>query len=176
MKIKIKNIYPLVLLSALLVIVSSGCNKTLIVEPDACFTTNIIDSLGEYVEAAEFEVGEEIHFVSCGLALFEVVYTGERIISKELTRPDGSDSIVFKLNSYFPDKSSAELVNYFDSKGKHLSISGETMTQAGEVREFVYSYRTEGVYEVYLEAINRNEDGVTTKATMNKEIRIVAKK
>lgn len=167
-------IQSLLILMALISVVGTGCNKALIIEPDACFTANRIDSLGEYVVADEFLEGEEIHFVSCGVALFEVIYTGRKEILKELTGPDGSDSIVWNYNSYYPDKNSPELENYFDKKGKPLSITGLPLEQAGEFREASYKYSDEGEYEVYLEAINRNEEGITSRATSMKLIKIIA--
>jgi hypothetical protein len=156
-------------------IILLSCNKALIVKPDACFTTNRTDSLGDYVESDEFEVGEPVYFVSCGIALFEVIYTGVRNIRSELQRQDGSDSILFDLNSYFPDKSSPDLNNYFNKDGTPLTIVGLPLTLSGEFREASYKYAAEGEYEVYLEAINRDEEGTKTKATSMKIITIVPK-
>lgn len=161
----------MIMISTLLV----ACNKSLIVTPDACFTTNTMDTLGNYVESEEFEVGEPVYFVSCGIALFEVMYTGVRKIRSELQRPDGSDSILFDYNSYFPDKTSPDLNNYFNKNGTPLTIVGQPFTLTGEYRETSYKYSEEGVYEVYLEAINRDEEGTKTKATSMKTITVIPK-
>lgn len=172
-KIIIRNLVVLLVFSLIL---ATGCNKTLIVEPDACFTTNLLDSMGEYIEQNEFSVGEEIHFVSCGTALFEVIYTGDKKIAKELQKQDGTDSIIWSYNAYFPDKTSPEKSNYFNKRGQPLSITGLPLAQAGEFREAIYEYSEEGEYEVYLEAINRNEDGLKTKVTTMKKISIISSK
>jgi hypothetical protein len=152
-----------------------ACNKSLIVNPDACFTTNRPDSLGEYVESDEFQVGEPVYFVSCGIAQFEVVYTGVRNIKAELQKQDGSESILFNFNSYFPDKTSQDLGNYFNKDGTPLTITGLPLALAGEYREASYKYSEEGDYEVYLEAINRDEEGTKTRATSVKVITILPK-
>lgn len=150
-----------------------SCDKTFLIEPQACFTCNRIDSLDNYIESDVFEAGEVIYFVSCADAQFEVIYTGIRDIKAELKKPDGSDSIVFNENTYYPDKNSTELDTYFDSKGKPLLISGLPLELTGDQREASYEYSEEGVYEVYLEAINTNEDGEKTKSTSMKEITII---
>lgn len=160
---------------SLITLLLYSCDKTFLIEPEVCFTTNRIDSLDNYVESDVFETGEAIYFVSCANAQMEVIYTGERKIAAELQKPDGTDSIVFSVNTYYPDKSSLHLNTFFDTKGKPLVIRGLPLALAGEQREVSYKYTEEGIYEVYIEAINTNEDGEKTKANLMKEITITKK-
>lgn len=51
-------------------------------------------------------------------------------------------------------------------------VSSNVIEQDDELREAVYTYNEAGEYEVYLEVINRNEDGTSERSTVNSLITV----
>lgn len=165
---KIKMILPVALIA---ITVLCSCNRDFIREPEAnleIYTKNAQDSLISIDTI--FAKKTNLFFINSGQAFFSVVYPGSKELKDSLIDSNGNDSIIWTSNYDFTDR---EKAGYYDKTGKR-AVKGITLEYQGTINGFInpkgFTFPKAGVYTIYLEAINTNEEGISETVLDSKEV------